>query len=494
VEALAHLVEDLDQTDERRLRTAALHPLGPQEVSGLERSLAQLTQEIERHRQEVTDLRANRANLLTLEADELRQRGEEALRQGLASNGGEQARWFADARQDFRAAAEKNRYDCTVHFNLGWLCLQAQQDPQQAVVEFAEAVRHARRTSPLFCSYALRHLAHTHYTQAQTLAGADRDTALNAAREAAAQALSLHPGPLELAYEQARYSALTGHLEEALDLLRRIILADCNYCIDIVSEADFSGVREEVNQLFRELREEARQQAEQALAFAAEVWERVQAEGVDPAELTLMADRLENLRQQQARETYFDYLDIAAAARAQADHLVNAAEDRLRQEMRQLDQQGEATYHELSRLQADSGPSIRDRQAELAQSQQAPSGLVLFLGGGLTLLGAGLMLAALLSQIGPPQVLNLLLHLGLVVSMAGIPVTLAGYLATRQHRAAIGRSETALQTIIHEFESEQAHLRAALRRLDAHSRSVLDRIAALEKIRRRDPLHELGQT
>ncbi len=183
---------------------------------------------------------------LDTQAKELRNRAETAYRNGL----------IEDAIQDFKESETKNRYDFTIHMNLGCIYLFEKRNPTSALEYFEKAVKYAKPQSLYYASIALLHIGFVQYFYEN----------FQASYNAAKEALELSPKLYEAHYQCAQYCANLGRYDEAITHLSRAIKGDRYYCTKADTEKDFNPMKEQLHSLFKELQETARVHATQDIA------------------------------------------------------------------------------------------------------------------------------------------------------------------------------------------------------------------------------------
>ena len=191
---------------------------------------------------------------LDTEAKELRKRAEYAYRNG----------WIDDAFEDFLESEKKNRYDFTIHQNLGNIYLFEKKDPGNALEYYEKAVKYATPKSSYYTSISLLHMGLLKYLQED----------FRGAYEATSKAIELSPNFYEAHFQHAQYCVKLGKYDEAIRYLRKAIVdGDRYYCVKANSEKDFNIIKKQMRSLFKELRDEARSQAKLEIREAEELTE-----------------------------------------------------------------------------------------------------------------------------------------------------------------------------------------------------------------------------
>jgi len=175
---------------------------------------------------------------LDTQAKELKKRAEYAYKNG----------WIDDALGDFLESEKKNRYDFTIHQNLGNIYLFEKKDPKRALEHYEKAVKYAVPRSSYYASVSLLHVGLVKYLQGN----------FSGAYEATSKALALSPNFYEAHYQHARYCANLGRYDEAIKHLKKVIVeGDEYYCVKADSEKDFNVMKKQLHLMFMELRDSA---------------------------------------------------------------------------------------------------------------------------------------------------------------------------------------------------------------------------------------------
>jgi tetratricopeptide (TPR) repeat protein len=184
---------------------------------------------------------------LDTQAKELRQRAEEAYRNG----------WIDDALEDFLESERKNRYDFSVHHSIGSIYLFHKKVPEKALESFEKAAKYATPKSSYHVSLAFLHMGLTRSLQED----------YEKAYEATLKATELSPNLSEAHYQCAQYCAGLSKYDEAIEHLRQAIRGDRDYCLKAQSEKDFDVMRDQLYLFFGKLRDAAQSQAEKELGI-----------------------------------------------------------------------------------------------------------------------------------------------------------------------------------------------------------------------------------
>lgn len=141
----------------------------------------------------------------------------QALRVAFNSDNAARKQWLERALNYFRAAAEKNPFDYTVHLDMGTLLLEAYEQPEQALPCFQEAARTAQTAGDR--EYESK--AHFFAGRAHGQLGQHEE-----AYKATRRALDLQPDSQVVIYECARCCALTGRADECAQHVERLLRTD----------------------------------------------------------------------------------------------------------------------------------------------------------------------------------------------------------------------------------------------------------------------------
>jgi len=256
---------------------------------------SELVWQLEEQREILRDiLRVLQAPLDT-QAKELKKRAEYAYRNG----------WFDDALEDFLESEKKNRYDFTIHQNLGNIYFFEKKNPEKALEYYEKAAKYATPESPYHASIAFLHIGLIKYLQRNFLE----------ACEATSKALELSPDFYEASYQHAQYCANLGKYSEAIEHLKIAIAGDRYYCVKADSEKDFDVMKKQLKSLFEKLREEACDWAKKEIERAKELTKNAESYGVPHKSIVAAKNKLNEANTLFKRDSYFDYLDAYYDAR-----------------------------------------------------------------------------------------------------------------------------------------------------------------------------------
>jgi tetratricopeptide (TPR) repeat protein len=233
---------------------------------------------------------------LDTQAKELRKRAE-----GAYANG-----WFEDALEDFLESERKNRYDFSIHISIGMIYLFQKIDKDKALEYFDKAIKYAKPNSGYHTSFALLHKGLI-----------KRDLGLiEEAERCASEAVELSPDFAEAMYQNAQYNALLAKPDKSVQLLKKAIELDVNYCEKTFHEKDFEKIEPSITNLFVQLRDKEAAKVMEGFARISKKNDRFESllkEIIDQEpvkvrnkELKKCLDRIKELMR---RNSYRDYLE-----------------------------------------------------------------------------------------------------------------------------------------------------------------------------------------
>jgi tetratricopeptide (TPR) repeat protein len=209
-------------------------------ISGLkaafEFGISEIVWQIEQNRDVLRNILEVLSAPLDTQAKELRKRAEEAYANG----------WFDEALEDFLESEKKNRYDFSIHISLGLIYLFHKVDKQKALEYFENAIKYAKPKSPYHASYALIH-------KALVLRDLGK---LQEAEVCTEEAISISPDFSVAIYQNAQLNALLNNPSKAIQMLRRAIEFDQNYCEKSNSDKVFDCIRQELDKFYSKIRNE----------------------------------------------------------------------------------------------------------------------------------------------------------------------------------------------------------------------------------------------
>lgn len=250
---------------------------------------SELVWHLEEQRKVLQDILSVLQAPLDTQARELKKRAEYAYRNG----------WFEDALEDFIESEKKNRYDFTIHQNLGNIYLFEKSNPSKALEYYEKAAKYATPRSPYHTSIAFLHIGLVKYLQG------DFKEACNAT----SQALRLSPHLYEAHYQHAQYCANLRKYSDSIEHLKVAIEGDRYYCVKADSERDFNTMKKQLTTLFEELRQKARVQTETGIKRARTLIRKCKAYGIPPQALRVAKGKQSKAAALFKRDSYFDYLD-----------------------------------------------------------------------------------------------------------------------------------------------------------------------------------------
>lgn len=254
----------------------------------------ELIWQIEQEREVLKDILKVLQAPLHTQAKELKKRAEYAYRNG----------WIDDALKDFLESEKKNRYDFTIHQNLGNIYLFINKNPEKALEYYEKAVKYATPKSSYYTSVSLLHKGLVKYFQ-KDFQGAYKSTF---------KAIELSPDFYEAHYQHAQYCANLRKYDEAIKHLKKAIVeGDKNYCLKANSEKDFDVMKEQMKSLFKELQINAQNQVNIELEETTGLINKAKTYFNIPIidNLKLAQSKLEEARVFIARGSFFDCHDAA---------------------------------------------------------------------------------------------------------------------------------------------------------------------------------------
>lgn len=178
---------------------------------------------------------------LDTKARERKKRAEKALANG----------WYQDAEEEFLISEELNKFDFTIHINLGMIYLFHNIDKHKAATYFEKAVKYAKADSNYYACFAALHLG---------LAYRDLGE-IEKAEASLAEAISLYPEMAEAHYQYAIYNALLGNKDKAISGLKEAIKLNRFYSVKAAKDTAFSNLSSEFDSLIDLLKQEANAKA-----------------------------------------------------------------------------------------------------------------------------------------------------------------------------------------------------------------------------------------
>jgi hypothetical protein len=254
------------------------------------------------------------------EADEMRERGDEAYRNAInARRPEDRQQWMNVALQAYADCVDKNPSDFSALYSIGMVLFYERGISEDALTAFRMAATFAEPYSSYHAALAWLQIGYIRRCRKE----------MEQSYEATEEAVRLQPDWAETHFQHAISCALTDRLDEMKESLKRAIRLDRNYWFRACTEPDLMAghgvVRETVRIALEELRQEASQEVSKAIASAqariAELNRLIQ--GVTDLNLPASSGvwhkeqaekSLDEARQLKAQETYFELLDAKAKA------------------------------------------------------------------------------------------------------------------------------------------------------------------------------------
>jgi hypothetical protein len=254
------------------------------------------------------------------EADEMRERGDEAYRNAInARRPEDRQQWMNVALQAYADCVDKNPSDFSALYSIGMVLFYERGISEDALTAFRMAATFAEPYSSYHAALAWLQIGYIRRCRKE----------MEQSYEATEEAVRLQPDWAETHFQHAISCALTDRLDEMKESLKRAIRLDRNYWFRACTEPDLMAghgvVRETVRIALEELHQEASQEASKAIASAqariAELNRLIQ--GVTDLNLPASSGvwhkeqaekSLDEARQLKTQETYFELLDAKAKA------------------------------------------------------------------------------------------------------------------------------------------------------------------------------------
>ena len=256
--------------------------------SKIEWGFTELIWQMEENRKVLQDILETLQAPLDTQAKELRKRAKRAKENG----------WIEDALEDFLKSEEKNKYDFTIHQNLGDIYFEHKNNLKKALDYYEKAAKYAKPESTFHASFALLNVAKIKYIREE----------YKDAKETAKEAINLTPD-FDLAhFEYARLSLKTEDQDEAIEHLNTCIKCDRYYAVRADSDTDFQIIEKRLEKLFSRLRTQAKKLAKTEIKKTRQYI----AEGEkNDAPVTRFRDDLKEARNTLNKNTLFSCLDAA---------------------------------------------------------------------------------------------------------------------------------------------------------------------------------------
>jgi hypothetical protein len=197
------------------------------------------------------------------EADEMRERGDEAYRNAInARRPEDRQQWMNVALQAYADCVDKNPSDFSALYSIGTILFYERGISEEAITAFRMAATFAEPYSSYHAALAWLQLGYIRRCRKE----------MEQAYEATEEAMRLQPDWAETHFQHAISCALTDRLDEMKESLKRAVRLDRNYWFRACTEPDLMAGRAMVRELVRatleELRQEASQEAADAIASA----------------------------------------------------------------------------------------------------------------------------------------------------------------------------------------------------------------------------------
>lgn len=191
--------------------------------------LSQIAWQQEQTNKLLTDVLAVLKAPRKTEADEMRERGDEAYRNGIKARRAEdRQRWMNVALQAYADCVDKNPSDFSALYSLGIILFYEYGRSEEALEAFRSAATFAEPYSPYHATLAWLQIAYISRCRKE----------FEQAYEATGEAVRLQPDWAETHFQHAISCALTSRLEEMKQSLKRAILLEPNYWFRACTDPD----------------------------------------------------------------------------------------------------------------------------------------------------------------------------------------------------------------------------------------------------------------
>lgn len=270
--------------------------------SVFEWGISEVVWQIEQNRAVLKDILEVLMEPLDTQAKERRKRAEEAYANG----------WVEDAEEEFIESEKLNKFDFSIHINLGMIYLFHKIDKEKSLSYFEKAIKYSRPKSAFHASYALLHKALIHFDMDNT----------EEAEKSSHEAVSLSPNFSEALYQNAQYNAQLLNTSKSIANLEKAIRSDKLYCLKANKDKLFDPIRESVNRLFEKLRDEEKKKSQASFAKSSKKHNAYRPIIVDiskekfigaspwVSKSNKLGNELKGLHSRIDRDSYFDYLEI----------------------------------------------------------------------------------------------------------------------------------------------------------------------------------------
>lgn len=164
-----------------------------------------------------------------------------------------------DALEYFHNAVEKNRFDFSVHQYIGDIYFHHKENIEQSLEFYQNAAKYAKPKSKIHSSYALLNVAKVQEIKENFIE----------AKKSTEEAIEISPNSSSIYYrshyEHGRYLAILNNYQEVLKHLKICFENDSYYAVLVDSEEDFDPMRDKINGLKQEMRNKAKERAQNGI-------------------------------------------------------------------------------------------------------------------------------------------------------------------------------------------------------------------------------------
>lgn len=194
--------------------------------------LSQIVWQQEQTDKMLTDILAILKAPRKTEADEMRERGDEAYRHGInARRPEDRQQWMNLALQAYGDCIERNPADFSALLSIGMILFFERGISDGALATFRTAATFSEPYSPYHAAFAWLHLGCIRRCRQE----------FKEAYEATEEAVRLQPDWAEVHFQHAISCALTNRLDEMKEALKQAIRLDRNYCFRACTEPELIG-------------------------------------------------------------------------------------------------------------------------------------------------------------------------------------------------------------------------------------------------------------
>ncbi len=302
--------------------------------SAFEWGISEIVWHIEQNRTILKEILEVLMAPIDTQAKERRKRAEEAYVNG----------WIEDAEEEFLESEKLNKFDFSIHINLGMIYLFHIIDKEKSLSYFEKAIKYSKPKSAFHTSYALLYKA---------LIYLDMDNT-EEAEKASSEAIGLSPDFTEALYQNAQYNAQLQNTNKSIANLERAIRSDKLYCLKANKDKMFDPIRKNVNGLFERLRDEEKKKAQDSFAKLSEkhntsnpiIVDISKEKFIDASSWVTKSKKLnhdlKNLNSRLSRNSYFDFLEIndniSPNIRKDQDKLISELKQKIRSKVESYEQ------------------------------------------------------------------------------------------------------------------------------------------------------------